>query len=468
MDLTLEPIKRILAKYKFRDLAIEELQKLHKKHNAMKPTVDTYTFTDSSQKDLLKIIGTIPVQYQGHSYNLPILMWLLDSFPFTPPICFLRPTSNMVIREGRHVDAKGRIHLLALHNWDYPKSTMNNLLVEMIAKFEEDPPLGSKPQADSRNPNELLAFMSSLKITEGAVRPERQVNKVTVVGGGDLGIASVLSILSKGNVDKLVLIDLAENSSKSGTTDMEMFHLPNVEISKDLSASAGSRVVVVTANAWSNEQSYVSVVQTNVDMYRGIIPSVAHLSPNAVLLIASQPVDIMAHVAWKLSGLPPSQVIGTGCNLDSERLNFILNVSLMVHGTGMQAFIIGEHSDRKVAVWNSLATDSGLMYGSNSTKPLLDRAFDMLKDKGQRSWSVGLSVADITHSVLEDKGKTHSVSTLAQGWGGIGIEVFLSLPCAMGAAGSTRLACAALGPDEDFRLRESALSLSNFLLQLKI
>lgn len=57
--------------------------------------------------------------FLGRTYNFPIQLWLMDSFPFTPPICFLRPTSNMVIREGKHVDAKGRIHLPGLHNWDY-------------------------------------------------------------------------------------------------------------------------------------------------------------------------------------------------------------------------------------------------------------------------------------------------------------------------------------------------------------
>lgn len=104
-------------------------------------------FTDRTQKDLLKLIGNIPVCYDGESqlgphkegekfsqfkvlitalslfpgrsYNFPVLLWLMDSFPFTPPICFLRPTSSMVIREGKHVDARGRIFLPGLHNWDY-------------------------------------------------------------------------------------------------------------------------------------------------------------------------------------------------------------------------------------------------------------------------------------------------------------------------------------------------------------
>ncbi|XP_029908695.1 ubiquitin-conjugating enzyme E2 variant 3 [Myripristis murdjan] len=470
MDLSSEKIQRILSKYKFRDVAIEELQKINRIHPGMKPVTGTYTYSDSTQKDLLKLIGNLPVKYEGRTYNLPIQLWLLDSFPFTPPICLLRPTPNMVIREGRHVDAQGRVYLPGLHNWDYPKSSVVGLLAEMTSKFEEEPPLGSKTTGDSKDPHALLAFVSNLQINDGGVRHHDQpVTKVSVIGGGDLGMASVMSILAKGKVDKLVFIDVAESSTKGGSTDLEIFNLPKVEVSKDLSASAGSTVIVVTANAWSNEQSYVSVVQTNVDLYRGIIPGLARLSPSAVMLIASQPVDIMTHVAWRQSGLPPTRVIGAGCNLDSERLCHILDINLNTH---KQAWVIGELSDNKVPVMSNAGVNSGLQPeiapGSGSTKPLLDRAFEMMKSRGQRSWSVGLSIADITHSILTDRKKTHSVSTLAQGWGGIGAEVFLSLPCILGKNGSTRLAGASLGTEEDAKVRDSVTSLFNLIAQLRI
>ncbi|XP_076027522.1 ubiquitin-conjugating enzyme E2 variant 3 [Genypterus blacodes] len=469
MDLRSEKIQRILSKYKFHDVAVEELNKINRIHPEMKAIPDTYTFSDSTQKDLLKLIGNIPVKYEGRSYNFPIQLWLMDSFPFTPPICLLRPTNNMVIREGKHVDAKGRIHLPGLHGWDYPKSSVVVLLSEMIAKFEEDPPLSAKSSGESQ-PHDLLAFVSNLHINEGDARHHDQsTNKVSVIGGGDLGMASVLSILAKGSVDKLVFIDVAESSTKCGSTDLEIFSLPKVEISRDFSASAGSKVVVVTANAWSSEQSYVSVVQTNVDLYRGIIPHLARYSPNAVLLIASQPVDIMTHVAWKQSGLPPTRVIGVGCNLDSERLAHTLDITLNTH---KQAWVIGELSNNKVPVMSSIGLGSNaqpeIAQGSGSTKPLLDRAFEMMKNRGQRSWSVGLSIADITNTILTDRTKIHSVSTLALGWGGIGAEVFLSLPCVLGSKGSTRLAGGTLGQEEDGKLKDSITSLSDLMTQLKI
>ncbi|KAF5903306.1 ubiquitin-conjugating enzyme E2 variant 3-like [Clarias magur] len=470
MDLNQESVKKILSKYKFHDVAVEEIQKIHSSYPDMKTVAGTYTYSDSSQKDLLKVLVNIPVRYQGRSYNLPIQLWLLDSFPFTPPICLLRPTASMVIREGKHVDAKGRIYLPALHNWDHPKSSVTALLEEMIAKFEEDPPLATKTTGDEKDPSELLAMVSQLKITEGGNRPDQNVNKVSVIGGGDLGMAAVLSIMAKGFVDKLVLIDIPESSTKGGTMDLEIFNLPKVEVSKDLSASAGSKVVVITANAWNNEQSFVSVVQTNVDLYGKIVPSLARLSPSAVLLVASQPVEIMTHVAWRQSCLPPTQVIGVGCNLESERLAYILNVAILANSTNKKAWIIGELSENKVAVWANVGGDKHQMLVpvSNSTRPLIDRAFEMLKGRGQRSWSVGLSIADITHSIVTDQKKTHSITTLAQGWGGISSEVFLSLPCVLGMNGSTRLAGASLSSDDDAKVKESVASLTNLVTQLRI
>uniref|UniRef100_A0A3Q3KWX3 UEV and lactate/malate dehyrogenase domains n=1 Tax=Mastacembelus armatus TaxID=205130 RepID=A0A3Q3KWX3_9TELE len=435
-------------------------------YSEMKPSTGTYNLNTY----LLKIIGNIPVKYEGRSYNFPIQLWLMDSFPFTPPICLLRPTPNMVIREGKHVDGRGRIYLPGLHNWDYPKSSVVGLLTEMIAKFEEDPPLSSKTTGESKHPHELLAFVSNLQINDGGISHHDQlINKISVIGGGDLGMASVMSILAKCEVDKLVFIDIADSSTKGGSADLEIFSLPKVEVSRDVSASAGSRVVVVTANAWSNEQSYVGVIQTNVDLYRGIIPNLARLSPNAVMLIASQPVDIMTHVAWRQSGLPPTRVIGAGCNLDSARLSHVLDITLNTH---KQAWVIGEFSDNKVTVMSNTGLNSSeqleIALGSSSTKPLLDRGFEMIRNQGQRSWSIGLSIADITNSILTDKMKVHSVSTLAQGWGGIGAEVFLSLPCIMGANGSTRLAGVSLGQEEDSKLRDSITSLSNLMSQLRI
>ncbi|XP_015719661.1 ubiquitin-conjugating enzyme E2 variant 3 isoform X3 [Coturnix japonica] len=297
MAVSADALRKQLGKYKFRDLTVEEVTAVSRAHPNFAFSMNTYTFKDGSQKDLLNFSGTIPVKY-GNSYNIPIRLWILDSHPFAPPICFLKPTANMGISVGKHVDAHGRIYLPYLQNWSHPKSTIIGLIKEMIAKFEEELPLYSLSSSDADRQSELLSYIA--RITEGetdikskskigGVRNGGCFNKVTVVGAGDLGIACVLAVVAKGVADKVVLLDLSEGAAKGGTMDLEIFALPNVEISKDFSASTDSKVVVLTVNSLGNAQTYLDVIQSNVDLFRGIIPAISHYSQNSVLLVASQP-----------------------------------------------------------------------------------------------------------------------------------------------------------------------------------
>ncbi|XP_067902222.1 ubiquitin-conjugating enzyme E2 variant 3 [Heterodontus francisci] len=480
MEFNEAALKKQLGKYKFRDLTIEELKNVHKKFPELKSSLDTYTFSDGSQKDLLNLIGTIPIRYQGSSYNIPIRMWILDSHPFGPPLCFLRPTSNMVIREGKHVDVQGRIYLPYLQHWSHPKTDVVGLLNEMMTKFEEMPPLYSKPSADGLSLAQLNTYISDISsgVSDVSLQPKTQAGdqhsgKVTVLGGGDLGMACAMSILAKDFVEKLAFIPTSENTMKGGTLDMEIFSLPRVEISKDLSDSAGSRVVIVTTNTWASEESYLKALQSNVDLFRTVIPNMVQYSPNCVLIIASQPVDVMTYVGWKLSGFPSHRVVGTGCNLDTQRFQFILGKSLKTSAE-KEAWIIGEHGDNEVAVWRGSEMDGGknnepdIITDHEKHKQLAHRVFKGLKEKGQRSWSVGLSVADLTETILRNLGHSHSVSTLAKGWYGISSDVFLSLPCTLTMAGVVNVTALKLSEDEEAKLQKSATTLQNFLQQLKI
>ncbi|XP_015284061.1 PREDICTED: ubiquitin-conjugating enzyme E2 variant 3-like, partial [Gekko japonicus] len=150
-----------------------------------------------------------------------------------------------------------------------------------------------------------------------------------------------------GIADKVVVLDCSESTMKGGTMDLEIFALPNVEVSRDFSATRDSKVVVLTVNYLGNAQSYLDVVQNNVDLFRGIIPSVAHYSQNSILLVASQPVEIMTYVSWKMSGFAKSRVIGIGCNLDSARFQYIITNLLKSQSRGKDTWIIGEQGENK-------------------------------------------------------------------------------------------------------------------------
>nr|XP_047909447.1 tumor susceptibility gene 101 protein isoform X5 [Anser cygnoides] len=437
MAFAAEALRKQLGRYKFRDLTIEELKTVNKTYPNFTFSMNTYTFKDGSQKDLLNFSGTVPVKY-GNSYNIPICLWILDSHPFAPPICFLKPTANMGISVGKHVDAHGRIYLPYLQNWSHPKSTIVGLIKEMIAKFEEELPLYSLSSSDAARQSELLSYIA--KITEdfltlvyihacssskgetdtksksktGGDKNEGRFSKITVVGAGDLGIACVLAVAAKGVADKVVLLDLSEGAAKGGTMDLEIFALPNVEISK---------------------------------------------------------VEVMTYVSWKLSAFPKSRVIGVGGNLDTERFQYILANLLQAQALGKDAWIVGEQGEDKVLSWtscNSHANQTETMAAHNSKEKVANRAMEILKGKGQRSWSVGLSVADLTDSILKDKRKVHSVSTLAKGCCNINSEVFLSLPCILGTSGVIEVVKLEEDPLVQEKLQSSAGSIHDLQQQLKL
>lgn len=89
---------------------------------------------------MMNLTGTVPMLYRGNTYNIPICMWLLDTYPYNPPICFVEPTSSMTMKTGEHVDATGKIYLCYLHKWKYPQSDVLRLIQVMTVVFGDEPP----------------------------------------------------------------------------------------------------------------------------------------------------------------------------------------------------------------------------------------------------------------------------------------------------------------------------------------
>uniref|UniRef100_A0A3B1JD81 Tumor susceptibility 101a n=1 Tax=Astyanax mexicanus TaxID=7994 RepID=A0A3B1JD81_ASTMX len=102
-------------------------------------------FNDGSSRELMSLTGTVPVSYRGNVYNIPVCLWLLDTYPYNPPICFVKPTSAMMIKTGKHIDANGKIYLPYLHEWKHPQSDLYGLIQVMIVVFGEEPPVFSRP-----------------------------------------------------------------------------------------------------------------------------------------------------------------------------------------------------------------------------------------------------------------------------------------------------------------------------------
>ncbi|XP_048340796.1 tumor susceptibility gene 101 protein isoform X3 [Sphaerodactylus townsendi] len=152
MALSESQLKKMLGKYKYRDLTVQETVSVITQYKDLKPVMDGYVFNDGSSRELMSLTGTIPVIYRGNTYNIPICLWLLDTYPFNPPICFVKPTSSMTIKTGKHVDANGKIYLPYLHEWKHPQSDLIGLIQVMIVVFGEEPPVFSRPTVSASYP----------------------------------------------------------------------------------------------------------------------------------------------------------------------------------------------------------------------------------------------------------------------------------------------------------------------------
>ncbi|KAF2975687.1 hypothetical protein EK904_014158 [Melospiza melodia maxima] len=300
-------------------------------------------------------------------------------------------------------------------------------------------------------------------------------NKVTVVGVGMVGMAAAVSVLGKGLCDELALVDVMEDRLKGEMMDLQhgsvFLHTHKIVADKDYAVTANSRIVVLTAGVRQQEgESRLNLLQRNVTVFKNIVPHVVKYSPNCIILVVSNPVDIMTYITWKLSGLPKHRVIGSGCNLDTARFRYLMSERLGIHPSSCHGWILGEHGDSSVAVWSgmnvagvslqqlnpAMGTDKDPENWKEVHKQVVASAYEVIKLKGYTNWAIGFSVADLCETILKNLHRVHSVATLVKGMYGIQHEVFLSLPSVLSASGLTCVINQKLKDDEVTQLRKSA------------
>ncbi|XP_048644163.1 L-lactate dehydrogenase C chain-like [Marmota marmota marmota] len=246
--------------------------------------------------------------------------------------------------------------------------------------------------------------------------------------------------------DELALVDVAEDKLKGETMDLQhgslFFSTSKIVSGKDYKVSENSKLVIVTAGARQKEgESRLDLVQRNVTIMKSIIPSIVRYSPDCKMLIVSNPVDILTYVVWKISGLPASRVIGSGCNLDSARFRYLIGEKLGVHPTSCHGWIIGEHGDSSVPLWSGVNV-AGV--------PLKSLQPDLGTDSDKEQWKT------IHKQVVE-----------SQGLYGIKEEIFLSIPCILGRNGISDIVKVKLNSQEETLLKKSANTLWNIQKDLE-
>lgn len=301
-------------------------------------------------------------------------------------------------------------------------------------------------------------------------------------------MAIAQTILTQGLVDEISLVDVNGDKLRGELLDLQhaAAFLPRTKISAsvDYSSTVGSDLVIVTAGARQiSGESRLNLLQRNLSLFKKMIPPLAEASPDSIILVVSNPVDVLTYVAWKLSGFPSNRVIGSGTNLDSSRFRFLIADHLDLNAQDVQAYIVGEHGDSSVALWSSISVGGvpilsflerqQIAYEKHMLekihKEVVQGAYEVIKLKGYTSWAIGYSVASLARSILRDQRSIHPVSVLAKGFHGIdGGDAFLSLPAQLGRSGVLGVTNVHLTEDEAKQLRESAKTILDLQSQLEI
>ncbi|MEJ2208718.1 MAG: L-lactate dehydrogenase [Anaerolineae bacterium] len=300
-----------------------------------------------------------------------------------------------------------------------------------------------------------------------------RTHRVVVIGAGNVGATFAYALLLSGLVGELVLVDV--NRERAEGEAMDLNHavpLSNpVRIwAGDYADCAGADVVVITAGTGQRPgESRLDLVKRNAAIMRDIVPRITQYNRQGILLMATNPVDVLSYVAWQESGLPPERVIGSGTVLDTARFRYLLAQHLGIDARNVHAHIIGEHGDSEVPVW-SMANVTGIgletfcrRHGCElnaEERDLIfrrtrDAAYEIIERKGATYYAVAAGLLRIVESILRNQYSVLAVSSLVPGYYGLE-DVYLSLPAVIGRAGVEQILHLPLSPDETQRLQDSA------------
>ena len=293
--------------------------------------------------------------------------------------------------------------------------------------------------------------------------------KVGIVGTGMVGSAAAYAIALRGGASELVLVDHIAALARAQAEDIAHavpFAHPCQVRAGDYAALAGAGVVILSAGvAQKAGESRLDLLARNKAVFGEVVARVMQAAPEAILVIASNPVDLMTDVAAKVSGLPLGRVIGSGTILDTARFRALLGAHLGIAAQSVHAYVLGEHGDSEVLVWSSAraGAESVASFGAQMGAPVTEdvraridtgvrrAAYSIIEGKGATWFGIGAGLARIVQAISADQRAVLSVSMPTARFG-----VSLSLPRVIGAAGVRADLRPELSAEEEAALERSA------------
>ncbi|MGV3486457.1 MAG: L-lactate dehydrogenase [Planctomycetaceae bacterium] len=311
--------------------------------------------------------------------------------------------------------------------------------------------------------------------------------KVGIVGSGLVGSTAAYAMVMQGVGREIILVDNRPSRALAEADDI--FHAvpfshPLTVRAGEYSQLAGCRVVVVTAGVNQKPgETRLALLQRNADVFREVIPQIVRYAADAVLVVATNPVDIMTHVASEIAvgcGVPQTRVFGSGTTLDTARFRTLLGEHFGVDSRHVHAYVIGEHGDSEVLAWShatigglrlpEFAALRGISLENGSRQDIDERvrraAYRIIEGKGSTYYGIGSALAQIVNVLLHDQRSILTICSRVESVQGV-TEVTISMPHLIGGNGVMAAIPLSLTTDEAAALKASAAIIKDATESLK-
>ncbi|ALA68290.1 L-lactate dehydrogenase [Corynebacterium lactis] len=300
-------------------------------------------------------------------------------------------------------------------------------------------------------------------------------NKVVLIGAGDVGVAYAYSLVNQGSVDHLAIIDIDEKKTLGNVMDLNhgvVWASSRTKVTQGTYADCedAALVVICAGAAQKPGETRLQLVDKNMKIMKSIVDPIMESGFDGILLVASNPVDILTYAAWKYSGLPHERVFGSGTILDSARFRYMLGEYFEVSPMSVHAYIIGEHGDSELPVLSSANVAGVSLAKRLADNPKLhdelesifirtrDAAYDIIDAKGSTSYGIGMGLARITRAIFQNQEVALPVSAYLQGEYGQE-DIYIGTPAIVNRKGIRRVIELELDDYEKERLAASVKTL---------
>ncbi len=304
--------------------------------------------------------------------------------------------------------------------------------------------------------------------------------KCAVIGCGFVGSTIAYTLMDHSIFSEMVLIDV--NDKKAEGEAMDLNHgLPFISPMKiyngDYSDLEDAYVIIIAAGTGQKAgETRTELVDRNVEIFKNIVPNITKYNKDCIILVVSNPVDILTYVTYKLSGFESNRVIGSGTVLDTGRLKYLVGEHLGVDSRNVHSFIIGEHGDSELAVWSSANISgidlndychiTGKKYDPQTLEDMYiqvrDSAYKIIEGKGATYYAIGQATLRIVKSIVKNQKSVLPVSCLVDGHYGLE-NMYMGLPAIVGSDGVSNVLEIPLNAEEGQRLRSSARLLKSII-----